>query len=452
MTLVMLGIVMGVSACSGLMAPSSDQVANAAIPVTGALPTATTGAALAAQATAMPAATAAQPGSPKAYIGLFKDNAVAVLDTGSNQVIKTIPVPTGPHGMAITQDGRWVYVSSDGDSKVSLIDTQSDTVVKTIEVGKTPHGLALTPDGHLLLAAIFGTSQVAFIDLSSNQVVGQVSVPSPHNIAVSPDGHTAYVAAQKQGSTGLSVINIDNKTQAAFIAQDKAPRALNFSPDGKWLYFTLAGVDAVQVLDPASNKVVSQIAVGASPHYPIFVPDGSMSMVVAQGPGELDFLDPTSNGIFLPLKVGKMPHWIAVNPQGTTAWVTNEGDNTVSVVDLNKFTVTATIPVGNAPRKMVVQPESPTAAQSQTAGQQENTVLIGGMAFNIPSITIKAGQTITWVNKDTITHTVTFDQGGWDSGPLDPGKSYTLTLSTPGQYSYHCSIHPFMTGKVTVTQ
>ncbi len=37
-------------------------------------------------------------------------------------------------------------------------------------------------------------------------------------------------------------------------------------------------------------------------------------------------------------------------------------------------------------------------------------------------------------------------------GPLQPGQSYHLTLDTPGQYNYHCSIHPFMTGTIIVTK
>ena len=55
--------------------------------------------------------------APKAYIGLFKDNAIAVLDTSTNRVQGTIPVPQGPHGIVITPDGRKVYVSSDGASR-----------------------------------------------------------------------------------------------------------------------------------------------------------------------------------------------------------------------------------------------------------------------------------------------------------------------------------------------
>src|SRR5881394_2458365 len=120
---------------------------------------------------------AAQTVSPKAYIGLFKDNAVAVLDTRTNKVMKTIPIATGPHGMVVTPDGRWVYASSDGDAVVSVIDTNTDSVVDAIQVGQTPHGLAITPDGSRVLVAGFGTNSVEAIDTSSNQVVWQTPVP-----------------------------------------------------------------------------------------------------------------------------------------------------------------------------------------------------------------------------------------------------------------------------------
>src|SRR5215211_2363797 len=89
--------------------------------------------------------------APKAYVGLFKDNAVAVLDTGTNRLQDTIPVPQGPHGIVMTPDGRKVYVSSDGASTVSVIDTQTDKIVRSIELGPNPHGLAISADGRQVL-------------------------------------------------------------------------------------------------------------------------------------------------------------------------------------------------------------------------------------------------------------------------------------------------------------
>src|SRR5437016_13130595 len=66
-----------------------------------------------------------QPAAPthpaKAYVGLFKDNAVAVVDTGTNRVLRTIPIPAGPHGLVVTHDDRKVYVSSDVSSTVSVM-------------------------------------------------------------------------------------------------------------------------------------------------------------------------------------------------------------------------------------------------------------------------------------------------------------------------------------------
>lgn len=57
---------------------------------------------------------------------------------------------------------------------------------------------------------------------------------------------------------------------------------------------------------------------------------------------------------------------------------------------------------------------------------------------------------MTWTNKDRVAHTVTSNDGKWDSGNLAPDASFTHTFDAPGTAMYHCAIHPFMTGTVTV--
>src|SRR6266487_4234449 len=183
--------------------------------------------------TLSPVATAQSAPAPKAYVGLFNDNAVAVLDTGTNQILSTIPVPTGPHGIVITPDGRWVYVSSDGASTVSVVDTNTDSITNSIEVGQTPHGLAITPDGGMVLVAGFGTSQVSAINTATNQILWKVGVANPHNFAITPDGKAAYVASQGQNAPGLATIDLTKGTLVGTMALDNTPRALNVSPDGQ---------------------------------------------------------------------------------------------------------------------------------------------------------------------------------------------------------------------------
>src|SRR5499433_1018294 len=98
------------------------------------------------------------------YVGLFKDDAVAVIDVTQNRVLATIPVPKGPHGLVITPDGRKVYVSSDGASTVSVIDTATDRVAGSIEVGPNPHGLAISRDGRTVLVAAYGADEALVVD------------------------------------------------------------------------------------------------------------------------------------------------------------------------------------------------------------------------------------------------------------------------------------------------
>jgi YVTN family beta-propeller protein len=315
----------------------------------------------------VPGLAADQTGDGAVYVGLFKDNAVAVVDSTSGQVSRTIPVPAGPHGLVITPDGSKVYVSSDGDSTVSVIDTNSNAIVKAIDVGPTPHGLTITPDGSRVLVSGFGANAFEVIDTASDEVMGQTPVNQPHNSAISPDGKTAYVGSQLQGATSVVEVDLATISPIATIALDKAPRALNVSPDGRQLYFTLAGADAIQVLDTATNQMLAPIAVGASPHQPFFIPDGTLAAVESQGPGELDIVNPSTSSVAGMVKVGTAPHWAAVSADGRRAYVTNESSNDVSVVDLSSGTVVRTMQVGNGPRKIALRPAQAMAAVSNDA-------------------------------------------------------------------------------------
>jgi YVTN family beta-propeller protein len=317
--------------------------------------------------------------APKAYVGLFRDNAVAVIDTASNRVVGTIAVPKGPHGLVVTPDGRKVYVSSDGDSSVTVIDTTTDRAVAKVEVGPNPHGLAVSADGTRVLVSAWGANEALFIDTTADRIVGRIPVMQAHNGTISTDGRQAWVGSQQQGATALVRIDVATMKETARVPLDRTPRALDLSPDGQRLYFTVAGLAAVQVLDTATNRVMGQIPVGASPHQAPFTPDGRWALVPSQGPGELGIIDAVSGMVAGTVPVGKTPHWVAASSDGKRAYVSNEGSNDVSVVDLTARTVIATIPVGNAPRKIAVQPQS-TRGTSGAAptGAERAAVTIGG--------------------------------------------------------------------------
>jgi plastocyanin len=92
-------------------------------------------------------------------------------------------------------------------------------------------------------------------------------------------------------------------------------------------------------------------------------------------------------------------------------------------------------------------------APSAGAQGQTTTVSIEDFFFSPANITVAPGTTVTWVNNGRAPHTATATSpsGAFDSGTLQPGQSFSFTFNRPGTYAYHCAIHPFMSGTVTVS-
>src|ERR1700691_2001437 len=78
-------------------------------------------------------------------------------------------------------------------------------------------------------------------------------------------------------------------------------------------------------------------------------------------------------------------------------------------------------------------------------------VSIDNFTFGPQSLTVKAGTTVTWTNKDDIPHGIASANNGFaKSRALDTDDSYSFTFTTPGTYQYFCYIHPHMTGTIVV--
>ena len=72
------------------------------------------------------------------------------------------------------------------------------------------------------------------------------------------------------------------------------------------------------------------------------------------------------------------------------------------------------------------------------------------MKFNPPMITVTAGTKVTWVNEDNSPHTVADKAKAFHSSALDTKDSFSYTFNAPGEFTYFCTMHPMMVGKVIV--
>ena len=85
------------------------------------------------------------------------------------------------------------------------------------------------------------------------------------------------------------------------------------------------------------------------------------------------------------------------------------------------------------------------------ADSPAGAVSIDNFTFTPQTLTVKAGTTVTWTNRDDIPHTVASASNAFaKSKALDTDDSYSFTFTTPGTYQYFCYIHPRMVGSIVV--
>lgn len=98
------------------------------------------------------------------------------------------------------------------------------------------------------------------------------------------------------------------------------------------------------------------------------------------------------------------------------------------------------------------EPTPVTTSTPVTTTPAPVSIAIKSSTFTPNIVEISKGTTVTWTNDDGVPHTVTSVSGAFDSGNIDPGKTYSYTFNQAGPFEYRCANHPSMThGKVIVT-
>ena len=262
-------------------------------------------------------------------------------------------------GVAVAPDGETVYVTHLAEKDyVSVIQPSTNPifVIETIPVGDEPLSVAFTPDGTTAYVTNRFDDDVSVIDVASAAVTGTIPVgDQPRSVAFTPDGATAYVTDDH-----LSVIDVTTGTVTGSVGILR-PSSVAVAPDGSTAYVTSAITDRVVIVDPATESVTGEIAVGDGPVAVAFTPDGEKAFVVnmgqCQGPGEVSVIDVAGSAVTGTLGVGECPQSVAVTPDGAEAWVVNRNSDDLSVIDVATASVTRTIQViGNFPRRIAFTP------------------------------------------------------------------------------------------------
>jgi plastocyanin len=120
-----------------------------------------------------------------------------------------------------------------------------------------------------------------------------------------------------------------------------------------------------------------------------------------------------------------------------------------------EFTIPLTLSryFGGGQRPARTPPPPPTQELGADTVNAEGITVsarVEDFSFQPARLEVRPGATVVWSNQGQVIHTVTAEDGSFDSGEIDPGAQGRITFSRPGTYRYHCTPHPFMRGVVVV--
>ena len=305
---------------------------------------------------------------------------------------------------------------------------------------------ACTPDGGTLLVGVYGDDRVAFVDVATAESRrDRRRSPKPHTIAMRPDGKVAYVASQEPGNFALVVVDVAGTRGAApcRARQAAARRRVRLRRQGAVLH---AGRRECACRCSIRRRTRSsrRFPTGASPHIANSSAVRPAGTAVVQGPGELLLFDPETNAPLRSIAVGKQPHWDGDRGRQDQSTSPTKAANDFSIVDL-------------ATGKVTSDPRGQGAAQGRRAARLRpqlrpgpRKVSIANFAFTPATLTIAAGETVTWSNDDGAPHGLAYKDGAKGDRCAAPGAKFARTFDKPGSFDYLCAVHPYMSGKVVV--
>jgi len=204
---------------------------------------------------------------------------------GAGKHITDVKVGAHPHEMALSPDGKTLYVSDngmiwmtdpgDGENTISVVDIPSRKRVAVVDLGKyrRPHGVSVDPKTGHVFATTEKPNGLVEIDPLSHKVLRWIDVKglAPHMVELDASSEWAFTSDVNSGD--LSVIRLANgEVKPMHIG--KGPQGQVLSPDGKTLYVTLAEDNFIAIFDTAKHEFTGRIPTGVYPNRVAITPDG----------------------------------------------------------------------------------------------------------------------------------------------------------------------------------
>ena len=298
-------------------------------------------------------------------------DSVMLIDPATNTVVGEIKEIEVNHGAAVAPDGSRFYITNEAESTLDIADAKTLKVTKHIPLTNHPNNIAVSKDGKRVYVAIVGgPGAVDVIDAATMTRAKSIRTEGGiHNVYVTPDGR--FVVAGSIIGKKINVIDQAKEEIVWTLATEEGvrPMAFDVNPDGatKRIFAQLSGFNGFVIVDFAKQQVVDKIKLpelppaervtqglqGSPSHGLAIAPDGKTLCVLSKMNTRVYMYSLPELKLLGESKVGHHPDWLTFTPDSKRVYVANAGSNSVSVVDVAGRKELTQIPVGQVPKRNI---------------------------------------------------------------------------------------------------
>jgi YVTN family beta-propeller protein len=241
---------------------------------------------------------------------------IAVIDTAALRPLPVIRGVSDPERVALSHDGRTLFVTDEDAARLSVLDALHGTPVAGIAIGREPEGVRVSPDGRWVLTTSEEENSVAIIDARRHTLVRTVAVGKrPRDLAFTPDSRTAYVSGEGDASV-FRVALPDGEPAVRLLQLRKEARPMGVALDAQRgrLYVSTGHAGTVAVISVSDGTLIGEVAVGGRP-WGIALTDHGERLVTANGPaGDVAVVDTQALAVLGKVTAGHGPWGVAAPP------------------------------------------------------------------------------------------------------------------------------------------
>jgi len=314
---------------------------------------------------------------------------VSLVDTGSGEILATLPTGNAPHEVAVSPNGMLALVGNYGTrdepgSSLTVIDVGTAKVVKTIELKEYthPHGIAWLNDEVALVTAEDHQALLR-INITNGEVEQKISTDAEISHMVSVARHHGLAFVSNIGSGSVTVIDLALGILVAQVPTGEGAEGTAVTPDGRQVWVTNRAANTISVLNATGRKVIAQLEAGEFPIRAEATADGRFVLVTnAKGNslsvfsiaemkeiGRVSFTQVSKgdDGRLFSDRFGdsSVPIGIEIVDSEKRAYVAHANADDISIIDLTEGKVIGTLSAGKEPDGMGWSPLTPTNEVSE---------------------------------------------------------------------------------------